>query len=226
MEPTLQQQFIEQLKTRAVLKKNVFDKTVKAFAELKEVLKSLPKTINPELIDHRVNLEYEDVTGYVAKLKAGGDVLVFYMHTNAFHFDRDHKVWQLAYAKEDVRRTYCGVINIYNFLSDSFRYGRQNDLGYLVARVFLNHEGCFFVEGKRQQSMGLNNFGTSVINKQIWTTIIETAMLYSLEFDLLVPPYDDMKIISLAQMNDEIVQSRLRTGKRLGFVFNSDDVAQ
>ena len=228
MTHSIHKQIVEQLKTRVVLKQKVFDKTVDSFNELKEVVSGMPDIFNPELADNdtRISLEYQDLAGYVAKLKVGGDVLIFNMHTNAFHFDRDHKVWELAYAKGNMNRTYCGVINIYNFLHDSFRYGRNDDAGYLVARVFVNYEGHFFVEGKRQRSMGLSAFETSILNKQSWTRIVETAMLYSLEFDLLVPPYDNMKIISLAQMNEEIVQSRLRTGKRLGFVFNSDDVVQ
>ena len=44
-------------------------------------------------------------------------------------------------------RTYCGVINMYNFLSDSFKYNRENDLGYLIGRMFINKENTF-VEGK------------------------------------------------------------------------------
>ena len=34
--------------------------------------------------------------------------------------------------------TFCGIINIYNFLSDSFKYNRESDLGYLVGRIFIN----------------------------------------------------------------------------------------
>ncbi len=45
-----------------------------------------------------------------------------------------------------------------------------------------------------------------------------------MEFDLLVPPYDQIKIASVAQMHQKIANSRLQTGKRLGFRFNSDDV--
>ncbi len=219
---------VRQLKTRALLKQKVFDVTKFAFSELKDVLVQIPEIFNPQIVDsdERLRLEFADMGHFVAKLKVAGDVLIFNMHTNAFQFDRDHKVWELPYIKENVARTYCGVINIYNFLADSFRYNRLDDLGYLVARVFINGERHFFVEGKRQRSMGVSGFSESVINKDFWFKIVETAMLYSLEFDLLVPPYDNMKIISMAQMNEEIIKSRMRTGKRLGFVFNSDDVNQ
>lgn len=228
MKNSPQDLILHQLKTRAFLKQKVFDITQFAFGELKEVLSMMPEIFNPALegSDERLKLEFFDLGQFVVRLKLAGDVLVFNMHTNAFQFDRDHKVWELPYVKENGARTYCGVINIFNFLNDSFRYNRMDDLGYLVARIFINGEGHFFVEGKRQRSMGLSGFGTSVMNREAWLRIIETAMLYSLEFDLLVPPYDNMKIISLAQMNEEIMQSKMRTGKRLGFVFNSDDVNQ
>jgi hypothetical protein len=71
-----------------------------------------------------------------------------------------------------------------------------------------------------------NNFGQAVMNNEALKKILETAILYSLEFDLLVPPYDMIKIATVAQMNSKIESSKLQTGKRLGFKFNSDDVLE
>jgi hypothetical protein len=45
-----------------------------------------------------------------------------------------------------------------------------------------------------------------------------------MEFDLLVPPYDTIKIATVGQAEAKIQHSRMITGKRLGFQFNSDDV--
>ena len=214
------------LQTKAVVKQDVYENTKTCFNLLREVLTAIPEEYHAGLKspDNRVSLEYEDRGEYVTQLKVAGDVLVFQMHTNAFEFDRDHEVWKNEYVKSEVYNSYCGVINIYNFLHDSFRYNRHNDLGYLIARVFINKEGHFFVEGKRQKGMGLNHFGSSVISPDNWKRIVEVAILYSLEFDLLVPPYDDIKIISMVEMSEEILNSKTRTGKRLGFKFNSDDV--
>ena len=208
MKNSPQDLILHQLKTRALLKQKVFDVTKYAFSELKEVLIMMPGLFNPALegSDERLKLEFADMGQFVAKFKVAGDVLVFNMHTNAFQFDREHKAWELPYVKENGARAYCGIINIYNFLYDSFRYNRHDDLGYLVARIFINGEGHFFVEGKRQRSMGVSSFDSSIISREALLRIVETAMLYSLEFDLLVPPYDNMKIVSLAQMNEEIMQ--------------------
>jgi hypothetical protein len=71
-----------------------------------------------------------------------------------------------------------------------------------------------------------NNFGTAVVDMKSLRQIVETAIMYSLEFDLLVPPYDLVKIASVQQMNSKIESSNMQTGKRLGFKFNSDDVLE
>ena len=66
------------------------------------------------------------------------------MHTNTFSFDKSHQIWNSSYVKEDEYKAYCGVINVYNFLSDSFKYNRANDLGYMIGRLFINKEKHFF----------------------------------------------------------------------------------
>lgn len=222
------QAIVQLLNSKAVVKQDVYASTHRYFEMLKDVLKEVVEIYNPKVQpnDQRLELAYTDKGEFVVQLKVAGDVLVFHMHTNAFVFDRDHEVWKSEYVTNNLTNAYCGVINIYNFLHDSFRYNRLNDLGYLIARVFINKDGHYFVEGKRQKGTGINHFGTSVMNEENWKQIVETAVLYALEFDLLVPPYDDMKIISLMQMTDEMLNSRMRTGKRLGFIYNSDDVKQ
>jgi len=219
---------VDLLQTKAVVKQDVFESTKKCFDILKEVLNSIEREYNTQLgeDDQRIHMLFEDKGEFVSLLKVAGDMLVFHMHTNTFEFDRDHEIWKNEYVNKDLANSYCGVVNIYNFLHDSFRYNRENDAGYLIARVFINREGHYFVEGKRQKGTGINHFGTSEITKTNWQKIVETAILYALEFDLLVPPYDDVKIISMMQMNGEIMSSRMQTGKRMGFVYKSDDVKQ
>jgi hypothetical protein len=69
-----------------------------------------------------------------------------------------------------------------------------------------------------------NSFGSKIIDREALMNIIETAVSYALEFDLLVPPYDIVKIVSVDQMNTKIENSKLQTGKRLGYKFNSNDI--
>jgi hypothetical protein len=217
---------ITTLKEKSVLKQKVYDNTLESFCTIKDILKNLSRDVNVNLvgIDTRIRLEYTDRSNFDAQIKVAGDILLFSMHSNIFQFDREHPAWKTPYIQKNKYNAYSGIINIYNFLADSFKYSRQDDLGYLIARIFINHENQYFVEGKRQMGMLFSNYGNEVISRPALQIIIETAIQYSLEFDLLVPPYDTVKIATVGQAEAKIQHSRVITGKRLGFQFNSDDV--
>lgn len=220
------QEIIGTLKEKSLLKQKVFDNTFESFCNVKDVLKNLAKEVNTNLagMDSRIKLEYSDRSNFDAQIRVAGDILLFSMHSNIFQFDREHPAWKTAYIQKNKYNAYSGIINIYNFLADSFKYSRQDDLGYLIARIFINHEKQYFVEGKRQMGMLFTNYGSEEISKLSLQLIITTAIQYSLEFDLLVPPYDTVKIATVGQAEAKIQHSRVITGKRLGFQFNSDDV--
>lgn len=217
---------VDTLKVKSVLKQNVFDNTGAAFMMVKDILKNLAREVNGNLtgIDPRIRMEYTDRSTFDAQLKVAADMLLFSMHSNIFQFDREHPAWKTAYIQKNKYNAYSGIINIYNFLADSFKYSRLDDLGYLIARIFINHENQYFVEGKRQMGMLFTNFGNEEYSKESLQKIVYTAINYSLEFDLLVPPYDTVKIASVGQAESKIQHSKLITGKRLGFQFNSDDI--
>ena len=214
------------LKDKSFVKQKVHDNTLKILDDVKVILQEFMVEMNEKLrdTDERVHLEYTDNGIYGAQIKIAGDLLIFAMHSNVFEFDRSHGVWKTSYVQGDRMASYCGIINIYNFLADSLKYNRQQDLGYLVGRIFINRDMYYFTEGKRQLGFFFNNFGNEKINMGSLRSIISLAINYTLEFDLLVPPYDAVKIATVEQISDRIQLSRLRTGKRLGFQFNSDDV--
>ncbi len=226
MSESKETQILQILRKKASLKQLVFSNTYQNFLLLKEVLKDIEKRYNEALSDIFSDpiFKYNELSDFQIQLKVAGDVLIFQMHTNVFEFDRDHDVWKVSYVKENPLSTYCGVINIYNFLSDSFKYERFEDLGYLVGRLFINKDHQYFVEGKRQMALLRTNFGHQAINFEGLRDIVETAIAYSIGFDLLVPPYDAMMTITVEQINLAKSQGQLKTGKRLGFGFRSDDV--
>lgn len=228
METTpLRSKILDTIIRKSTLKQRVFDNTFAAFNELKETLFEMASEMDDELdgkLDRRVRLEYRDRGKFEAQLQVANDILIFQMHTDVFEFDANHLIWQNPYVQSDRENSYCGLINIYNFLSDSFKYNRSADEGYLIGRLFVNREKQYFVEGKRQISMRHNNFGTQTISKESLINIIETAMDYAVDFDLLVPPYDTVKVVTVDQLNTKIENSKIQTGKRLGYKFCSDDI--
>jgi hypothetical protein len=218
---------LETFVLKTSVKHLVYQNTLQAFVILRKVLKQLERDYTNLLqgkVANELMPKYKEHGPFEVEFKIGGDVLIFSMHTNVFEFDRDNPVWKLKYVQEDILRSYCGMINIYNFLNDSFKYNRVNDLGYLVARIFINSEKHFFVEGKRQSDELLKDFEVDAISPGLIREIIEIAIQYCVQFDLLVPPYEQVKIATVEQMLEKISLSRIATGKRMGFSFNTDDV--
>ena len=223
----VRESLLEALVIKSNVKQKVYENTQQTFRILKKVLKQLEETYCAKIrndVPASVLPVFKERGPFEAEFKIAGDLLIFSMHSNVFEFDDKHPVWNTAYLKEDPLRSYCGTINIYNFLSDSFKYNRVNDLGYLVARIFVNKENHFFVEGKRQADEVVKDFAKDTISPGVIRQIVETAIQYCIEFDLLVPLYDQVKLATVDQMNQKMTYSKMITGKRLGFGFNSDDV--
>ena len=223
----LRSKILETIVAKSTLKQKIFDNTFSVFNELKDVLFEMASEMDDALegrLDRRVRLEYRDRGKFEAQLQIATDLLIFQMHTDIFEFDSNHVIWQNPYVQTDRSNSYCGVINIYNFLSDSFKYNRNADEGYMIGRIFINRERCYFVEGKRQTSVRAISFGKSEIDRDALIAILESAINYAVNFDLLVPPYEQSKRVTVDQFNTKMDNSKFVTGKRLDYDFNVDDI--
>lgn len=213
------------LNTKAILKQKVFRNTLAHFQNFKEKAKEIAEELAPEVLkkDKNVEIEFADHSDFEFSLKFSGDTLVFQMHTNVFSFDDKHAVNQLDYVKENQDRGYFGMIHIYNFLSDSLKYNRSNDLGFIIGRLFVNIENHFYVEGVRQLNFLFKNLTKDVLDPINIEKVIEQSMLYSLDFDLQVPPIQQVEHMTVAQKNHFNAAQGSPTTKRLGFHLNHDD---
>ena len=219
------QQIIEQLQSKGIVKINCFNKALDIFQELKNTMHETTGEINEDMPNNRtLKIDYRDKGKFEAQIQFGDDILIFNMHTDIFQFSNSHPVCSTDYAKKSELNTLCAVINVYNFLTNSFKYNRESDEGYLIGRIFINHEGCYFVEGKCMEKYSSKIFGTEKITDEVVVDIIETMMLYTLDFDLLVPEYETIKVIDSDKMNNRIDNSKTDTGKRLYMDFCVDDI--
>ena len=208
------------------LKQQIYSSTLESMELFKQCAKEFEDYYEENCAEQhpRVTVDYNGKNLHEFKLRFAGDVLIFLMHTNIFEFPRDHEVMKTPYIREDQTRSYCGVIHIFNFLSDSFRYNRINDSGYMIGRIFINKDKHFYVEGKRELAKVLNNFNNRELDKQSVEEILMSAIQYTINFDLLVPEYSNLVEISvndILQIEDQ--NMILKTGKRLGFRFEPDD---
>jgi len=213
------------LREKSILKQDVFDRTKDAFSRMKEVLEEEIKGISQKFgeSDPRVTFHFKDQGAYQAEVKIAGDVLVFFMHTNVFQIEKEHSMWRTSYLKEDETRSFVGVINIYNFLADSFKYHRPNDRGYLIGRIYVNKDNHFIVQGKRQLGFLYNDIISAELTNEALKRVIESAILYTLDFDLLTPPYQSMQEVSVQEIQALSQHLSIATGKRLGFKFSHEE---
>jgi len=219
------EEVIDLIESKSVLKRDVFELTIERFDEFKSVLGEITEELSKavEAIDPRLEITFRDLGKYYCQLTIAGDVLLFHMHTNVFHFAKNSFYWKSGYLQEDESRGYCGTIQVFNFLADSFRYRRENDIGYMIARIFINNENHFFVEGKKELGYMFNDFVNSHLSKNCIRKIIYSVIKYCLEFDLYSPNYNDVDQISLRDARSLKDVISLKTGKRLGFQFGSDN---
>lgn len=212
---------------KSSLKNKVYNNTLDAFKLIKDVINNLSDQYEKYEENNGAELptrfEVKPVGKFEVDLKFGGDILLFMMHTNVFEFPRNHEVMRTAYVKEDSNRSYCGIINIYNFIADSFKYNRVNDVGYLIGRIFINKENHYFIEGKRELGFIYNNFGKHKLTSDSLETIIKEAIKYTINFDLLTPPYDQVKFVAVNEIKSTLDSISVKTGKRLGFKFQADE---
>jgi len=213
---------------KSSLKQEIYFKTLDIFRLFKAESEKFILSNRDKVLKSKYPLlfEFRERGDFQFELRFGSDILIFIMHTNVFEFPREHEVMKTDYIKHDKQRSYCGSIMIFNFLADSFKYNRSNDLGYLIGRVFINRELHYFVEGKREVGLLYNNFGHSSIDLKTIRSIVHSSILYTINFDLLTPPFDDMKEVSVVEMQSQLDTMSIRTGKRIGFRFLADEVVQ
>lgn len=223
----LREKILETIIRKSSLKQRIFDNTFAAFNSLKDTLLEMASEMDDALdgkLDRRVRLEYRDRGKFEAQLQIANDILIFQMHTDVFEFDAAHPIRQNPYVMQNPSNSYCGVVNIYNFLSDSFKFNRNADEGYLIGRIFINRKRRYFVEGNRQSSLRAAEFGSAEIDREALVGILESAIDFALDFDLLMPPYEEFKRVTVDQFNTKMDNSKFVTGKRLGYDFETEEI--
>lgn len=204
------------LENKSTAKQATYRHVVEAFGiishEAKRVVDELLKRAHPD--DKDVTVEYNTVSEHEFDVKLAGDMLIFVMHTNVVTFDDSHPIMKEEYIlKNDVNR-YFGQIMIYNFMADSLKFNRSNDPGYLLARIMINHENHFFVEGEKELS-GYNKISEFPISEEILRRIVRIVLRMAIENDLIAPPFKEVKSITLYQKREHTPE--LGGGQKIGF---------
>ena len=218
-------EILKLLKEKSATKQLIYRNTKEVFDDLVVTLKSKEKSLTSLLKNEveSVELEFKSNGLFDVQLKFAGDTLLFHMHSNIFDFPPTHEIFKSKYINSDKTRSFCGVINIYNFLSDSLKYNRLNDEGVLIGRIFINKEKKFFVEGDEDLGSLFKEFSKKEINNESIEEIINACMIFTLNFDLCSPNFNDVRLVSVHHLLTMSMNQKIKTSKRLGYQLSNHE---
>lgn len=205
------------LNGRASLKQEVYHIMKDKFKTFRDVVEQEINQLRKEITDERVRCSVLESNDFDIRVALGSDVIIFHMHTNVFRFEDQHPIWKTSFLEDNRDLGYFGIINIYNFLYDSFEYKRNDDIGYLIGRVFMNKAENFMVQGLGDISLIYNNFFMNTLNDSEMTEIVQRACNFAVDFDSFAPNYQSVAAIKVNAMQQVLHNLQIETGKRIGF---------
>ncbi|AKQ46062.1 hypothetical protein TH63_11110 [Rufibacter radiotolerans] len=209
----------EGLRQKSTTKQAIFRNTKEAFDQLRACSVTLVDILKERVtkVDANVIIEYRSVNEFEFHIKFSGDLLIFIMHSNIITLPEDHELMKSRYVEEDFRRRFFGHIMAYNFMADSIKYNRLNDPGYLLGRILINIDNHFYLEGVKQLDLTYNDMAHNKLDPGILRLLVESAMIASVNNDLVAPDVDEIRKITVKQKLEE---QQVSTPQKVGFSFS------
>lgn len=204
------------LESKSTAKQTAYKNITSAFsvlaAESKSVVEELKRRANPA--DKDVTVEFNTVNGQEFDVKLAGDMLIFVMGTNIVTLEETHPIMTSDYIRENEVNRYFGQVMIYNFMAESLKYNRTNDPGYLLARLMINHENRFFIEGDKELE-SYNQISDKAITEEDLKRVVKIVLKMAIENDLVAPAFTEVKSITVNQKRDHSLE--LGGAQKIGF---------
>lgn len=213
----------EQIESKSNIKQQTYRQLCLTFKRMKKEAHEVVDQINARLSnkDEDITIEVISVSDQEFHIKIAGDLLIFLLHTNIVTLAPEHSFNKSDYVAENTARKYLGQINIYNFMADSVTYNRLNDPGYLLARLSLNFEKYFLVEGEKQLSFMFDTVSSAPISETDIKVIIQLVIAQAIDTDLVTRPFPQIRTITL---NEKVLKTQaMGGGYKIGFQMSSID---
>lgn len=212
----LSQDILYTLTTKSCTKQRVYERTLAVFNRMRELGVQMTGQYASVLSDHDplVQIEQEEKGDFEFQVKLAGDLLIFDMHSNVVTFPSEHLLINNDYVKENAMRGYFGQIMVYNFMADTVKYNRLGDEGYMIARMLINTDGHFYVEGVRQLNFLFPDISKNIITDELLVVFMQNVMKTAIETDLVAPAFQSMTVINY---DYKLSNAMIGTGGKLGF---------
>ncbi|MBT1704155.1 hypothetical protein [Chryseosolibacter indicus] len=206
----------EMLESKSTAKQQAFKHLCWAFSilstEAKNVIEELRRRAKPG--DADVTVEFNVIHEHEFDVKLAGDMLIFVMNSNIVTFEDSHPVIEDEYVKSNEVNRYFGQIMIYNFMADSMKFNRGTDPGYLLARIMINHEKHFFIEGEKDLTE-FNDISKEPLTEDILRYLVKVVLKMAIENDLVTPAFTHVKSTTVSQKKDHSLE--LGGAQKIGF---------
>lgn len=225
---TPDERIAELVKAKIPLTTATLENAQKHFAILKSLAHNLYQQIENSLgqKEEHAKIKFEEGRPNQCEIRLGDDTIWFHLQPNIFKIIDGHPLYKSSYIKENELRAHCAVINVYNFLTDTLIRKRNDDVGFLVTRIFINSESHFMVEGKKHFGLLFNDFSNDVLDNEKLEKIIKQIVLFCLEHDMVIPPFEAVQTITFEEISQNNCSAFSSEGKKLGFRFKSEDQPQ
>jgi hypothetical protein len=211
------------LESKSTAKQITYKNLLAAFDILRKessrIITELAGRVKPD--DEDVTIHFREVNEHEFEVKLAGDLVSFVLHTNVVTFDPTSPVMQDAYLHQNAINRYFGQIMVYNFMADSLKFNRINDPGYLLARLLINHEGRYVVEGDSHLAALAGKISPSPITEEELAILVKFVLTMAIENDLMAPPFPDVRFITLHQKMEKTQE--LGAGQKIGFRMSYQD---
>jgi hypothetical protein len=210
-------QFIKHLlESKSTAKQTAYKHICKAFsvlaAEARSIVTELNRRANPA--DKDVTVEFNVINDHEFDVKLAGDMLIFVMNTNVVTLEESHPIMKEDYIKRNDVNRYFGQVMVYNFMADSLKHNRNNDPGYLLARLMINHENHFFIEGEKELE-AYGRMSEKPISHAGLQQLVKIVLKMAIENDLVAPAFTQVKSITVNQKRDHTFE--LGGAHKIGF---------
>ncbi len=207
----------ELIDTKCSVKQQTYRNLQELFTEMREAARGLITQIleHARNTDRDITLELSVENENEFHLKVAGDMLVFLLHSNIVILPDKHGYNTSKHVLANPMRKYLGQINVYNFMADSFKYKRGNDPGYLIARLFINHDRHFLVEGDGQMNFLFEPVSPNPVTQADISIFLQLAISQAMDNDLVTPPFPTIRQITLNQKMER--SANMGMGAKIGF---------
>ncbi|MEO5601623.1 MAG: hypothetical protein ABIR06_11925 [Cyclobacteriaceae bacterium] len=136
------------------------------------------------------------------------------MNTNIVTLEESHATMKAEYVRENDVNRYFGQILVYNFMADSLKHNRIHDPGYLLARLMVNHENRFFIEGEKDLEI-FTKISENPVTDDDLKRFVKIVLKMAIENDLVAPAFSEVKWITLNQKKNHTLE--LGGAEKIGF---------